>query len=58
MQECLKYLGHAKGEFPLSEAACKGVLALPIFPEITEAQQERVVSTCAAFARNSVRRAG
>jgi hypothetical protein len=34
------------------------VLALPIFPEITPAQQETVIRTCAAFyARGSVRAA-
>lgn len=55
-QECLAYLGHKEGDFPVSEAASRCVLALPMFPEITEQQQERVISTCAAFARKALRR--
>jgi dTDP-4-amino-4,6-dideoxygalactose transaminase len=57
LQDCLTYLGHRPGDFPASEAAAKAVLALPIFPEITEAQQRRVIETCAAFARQPARRA-
>lgn len=57
-QECLAYLGHQQGDFPVSEAASTCVLALPIFPEITAAQQERVIATCAAFTRKPLRRAG
>ena len=47
MQECLAYLGYRQGDFPVSEAACRCVLALPIFPEITAEQQSRVVASCA-----------
>ncbi len=57
LQECLTYLGHREGDFPYSEEACGSVLALPMFPEITEQQQNRVVSSCAAFFRQPMRRA-
>lgn len=56
-QECFKFLGHRTGEFPTSEEAATGVLALPMFPEITEAQQARVVEVCATYLRQAVRRA-
>ncbi len=56
-QECFAFLGHRTGDFPTSEAAAGGVLALPIFPEITEAQQQRVTDVCVAYLRQSVRRA-
>jgi dTDP-4-amino-4,6-dideoxygalactose transaminase len=56
-QECLRYLGHRNGDFPTSETACREVLALPIFPEITLAQQQRVVQSCAAFLRQQARKA-
>ena len=56
-QECLAYLGYRQGDFPVSEAACRCVLALPIFPEITAEQQARVVVSCATFLRKQGRRA-
>jgi dTDP-4-amino-4,6-dideoxygalactose transaminase len=51
LQECLAYLGYRPGDFPVSEAACRCVLALPMFPEITVDQQRRVVQSCASFVR-------
>ncbi|MGE3809367.1 MAG: DegT/DnrJ/EryC1/StrS family aminotransferase [Gemmataceae bacterium] len=55
LQESLRYLGHEEGDFPASEQACQSVLALPIFPEITEEQQRRVIQSCANFFRKRVR---
>jgi dTDP-4-amino-4,6-dideoxygalactose transaminase len=57
LQGCLRFLGHRAGEFPVSEAACREVIALPVFPEITAAQQERVIDAVTAFACGQVRRA-
>ena len=44
---------------PLSEVfdAANTVLALPVFPEITEAQQMRVIDVCAGYLSQSLRRA-
>ena len=56
-QECFKFLGYRTGDFPTSEEAAGCVVALPIFPEITEAQQARVVDVCGGYLRQSVRRA-
>lgn len=49
MQDALKGLGYSEGSFPESERAAREVLALPIFPEIREDEQQTVVGAIAEF---------
>jgi dTDP-4-amino-4,6-dideoxygalactose transaminase len=55
LQECMRFLGYQEGDFPASEEAAKCVLALPMFPELTLPQQERVIECCADFLRQRAR---
>jgi dTDP-4-amino-4,6-dideoxygalactose transaminase len=57
LQPAFAYLGYRKGDFPRAEAACEQVLALPIFPEMSEEQQQTVTDEIANFyGRASTRR--
>jgi dTDP-4-amino-4,6-dideoxygalactose transaminase len=49
LQDALKSLGYVEGSFPESERAAKEVLALPIFPELREDEQQTVVAAIAEF---------
>jgi len=55
LQECLSFLGHRDGDFPVSERASRAVLALPMFPELTIDQQRRVIQSCASYLRQRTR---
>jgi dTDP-4-amino-4,6-dideoxygalactose transaminase len=49
LQPCFAHLGYAKGNMPVSEAASEQVISLPVFPELTEAQQQAVIDAVLEF---------
>ncbi|HEX3398067.1 MAG TPA: DegT/DnrJ/EryC1/StrS family aminotransferase [Steroidobacteraceae bacterium] len=49
LQQCFAYLKHARGDFPESERAAAETLALPIYPELTQAQLDHVIGSVAEF---------
>lgn len=51
LQPCFEYLGCKEGDFPVSEKLSREVLALPVFPGLTQDEQEQLVAKIAAFFR-------
>lgn len=49
LQKCFAYLGYKEGDFPEAEKACKEVLAVPIYPELTTQHQDFIVSSISRF---------
>jgi dTDP-4-amino-4,6-dideoxygalactose transaminase len=54
LQPCFADLGYRRGAFPHAERAAVEALAIPIYGELTDAQQCTVVSTIGEFVRRSV----
>jgi len=49
LQPCFADLGHAAGDFPVSERVCQEVLSLPIYPELSDEQITYVATTIRSF---------
>jgi dTDP-4-amino-4,6-dideoxygalactose transaminase len=49
LQKCFAYLNHVTGDFPEAERAAQETLALPIYPELHQAQLNAVVASITEF---------
>jgi dTDP-4-amino-4,6-dideoxygalactose transaminase len=49
LQPAWRHLGYARGDLPATEAWAAECLSLPLYPQLTEAQQDRVVGTVRGF---------
>ena len=49
LQKCFEYLGYKEGQFPVTEAMCKKILALPIYPEFRNEEVEYVCECIKEF---------
>lgn len=49
LQPAYTFLGHKAGDFPVAEELARTSLSLPLFPGLTEAEQQRVVEKVKAF---------
>lgn len=52
LQKCYASLGYKEGAFPVSEKAARECLSLPIYPELTDAQVQRVAEVIKGFFRS------
>jgi len=51
LQKCFAYLGHKEGDFPIAESIAKQIIALPIYPEITDNEVDYVCDVIQSFCR-------
>ena len=49
LQPAFEHLGIREGALPESERAAREVLSLPMFPELTQAEADRVTAAVRAF---------
>lgn len=49
LQECFSYLGYSEGDFPHAEKAADEIMALPIYPELTDEMKDAVVDGILSF---------
>ena len=49
LQRCFAYLGYKRGDFPQAEKAADEVMAIPIYPELTDEMKDYVAETILSF---------
>jgi dTDP-4-amino-4,6-dideoxygalactose transaminase len=49
LQKCFAALGYEEGSLPVTEQACREVLSLPVYPELTAAEQGTVIDSISEF---------
>jgi dTDP-4-amino-4,6-dideoxygalactose transaminase len=51
LQPCFAHLGYRPGSLPVTEQAMREVISLPVYPELTDTQQDAVIAQVAGFYR-------
>lgn len=49
LQPCFAHLGYPRGSLQATEAAAESVVSLPIYPELTDQQQDAVIAAVRSF---------
>ena len=55
LQKSLAFLGYKKGDFPIVENATNEILSLPMFPELTKSNQDKIVNSIRKFYKEKTR---
>jgi hypothetical protein len=51
LQKCYREWGYGAGSFPVTERVASEILSLPMFPGLTEGQQQRIADVIKRFVR-------
>ena len=54
LQKAYQFLGYSVGDFPVCEKAAAQIVSLPMFPQLTPQQQNRVVEESLRFLADPV----
>ncbi len=54
LQPAYKHLGYNQGDFPVSEAAAPEIVSLPMYPELSESDLERVARVVGEFCNSAI----
>jgi dTDP-4-amino-4,6-dideoxygalactose transaminase len=57
LQKCFAALGCEEGSLPITERTCREVLSLPVYPELTAAEQGAVIDAVSEFCQGRGRAA-
>jgi dTDP-4-amino-4,6-dideoxygalactose transaminase len=55
LQKCFAAIGCEEGSLPVTEQACREVLSLPVYPELTAEEQGRVIDAIETFCKAKIR---
>jgi dTDP-4-amino-4,6-dideoxygalactose transaminase len=55
LQKCFAGLGYEEGSLPVTEQACREVLSLPVYPELTAGEQGSVIDAVEMFCKARAR---
>jgi dTDP-4-amino-4,6-dideoxygalactose transaminase len=58
LQKAYASLNYGEGAFPVAERVAEEIISLPMFPQLTDGQQARVVEAVLAFASTTLQGAG
>ncbi|TAN62341.1 DegT/DnrJ/EryC1/StrS family aminotransferase [bacterium] len=49
LQQCFKYLGYKRGDFPEAEKASSQTLAIPVYPDLTKDEMDYIIASIKEF---------
>jgi len=44
LQKANLYLGYRRGDFPIAELICNKIVALPMYPELTDGNLQKIIN--------------